>query len=33
MKKAKRPAQGLPTGLSFQGGRPKDADSLTRVPD
>ncbi len=30
MKKAKRPAQGLPTGLSFQGGRPKDDDILTR---
>jgi cell division protease FtsH len=30
MKKAKRPPQGLPTGLSFQGGRPKDDDILTR---
>ena len=32
MKKAKRPAQGLPQGLSFQGGRPKDDDILTRKP-
>jgi len=30
MKKAKRPAQAQPQGLSFQGGRPKDADILTR---
>jgi cell division protease FtsH len=30
MKKAKRPAQGLPEGLSFQGGRPRDVDILTR---
>ena len=30
MKKAKRAAQGLPQGLSFQGGRPKDDDILTR---
>jgi cell division protease FtsH len=30
MKKAKRSAQGLPQGLSFQGGRPKDDDILTR---
>jgi cell division protease FtsH len=30
MKKAKRPAPGLPQGLSFEGGRPKDTDSLTR---
>ncbi len=30
MKKSRRPAQGLPEGLSFQGGRPKDDDILTR---
>jgi cell division protease FtsH len=30
MKKAKRSAQGLPQGLSFQGGRPKDDDIATR---
>ena len=32
MKKAKRQGQGPPTGLSFEGGRPKDDDILTRKP-